>query len=124
MRGNVSLTGHDSAINFVDIVDLPSGISVFDVFETNKVYRLETDLAAAFTFPTDVDLSVQKCIQVYLRITGDVSISWGDSDKVAFVGDEIANMSIGNYRILAEYNPIMGKWIIGVIQDGPEGGVG
>ncbi len=90
----------------------------------NAVYKIKTNAALTLDFPTEVEEEKQNQIMIYLQIEENpVSISWGDDTLVAFVGAEIANISVGNYRIIAEYNPNMGKWVIGVVQDGPEGGV-
>ena len=90
----------------------------------NTVYRIKTNAALTFEFPEEVEKDKQNQIMIYLQIEENpVSISWGNETLVAFVGAEIANISVGTYRIIAEYNPNMEKWVIGVVQDGPEGGV-
>ena len=56
-------------------------------------------------------------ILVYFKTALDNAVVWGSNVK--FTDDEIPTIEAGvYYRIVAEYNPIMSKWVVGIINDG------
>ena len=88
--------------------------------ESNKIYRHTIIDNCSFVLPTVKDTSTINQILVYVEFLDKYAVSWTDAsgNKIAFVGDEIASIDAGYYRIIFEYNPVMGKWVAGVIQDG------
>lgn len=90
-------------------------------FTTNKIYKLEaTDNNLELTFEDVVENEKEQLNQIliYLKLTQETAIKW--LSQVYFVGDQIPSLAQGHYRIIAEFNPFLEKWVIGVIQDGPE----
>lgn len=125
---NTELVENELYITFADgntycagSVDIPNEetrvieTSVLSGLETNKIYKLTTENAQIVGLPS-VDATCQNQILVYLQTTGQISIIWGDD--IAFVDDVIPTIGIGCYRIIFEYNSVLGKWVVGVIQDG------
>ena len=98
---------------------------------TNTIYTHEvssSDKSIVYNFNSPDNTSIQNQILIYLKTNAATSVTW--NGNIAFVGDSIANIAIGTYRIIAEWNPVYvnsdntkGAWIIGVIQDGAEGGI-
>ena len=90
-------------------------------FTTNKIYKLEaTDNNLELTFEDVAENEKEQLNQIliYLKLTQETAIEW--RNQVVFVGDQIPSLATGYYRIIAEFNPFLEKWVIGVIQDGPE----
>ena len=95
------------------------------VLRANKIYSIE--LAGdggqhySFIFKEPENYNVTNQTLIYLDNTnyGDtVSFSWlnEEGESVAFVNGKIPTIGYGYYRILAEYNPVIG-WTIGVVED-------
>ncbi len=89
--------------------------SFLNSLETNKIYNLTTESAQIVGLPS-VDAAHHNQILVYLQTTAQISVIWGND--IAFVNDEIPTIGIGCYRIIFEFNPLLDKWVVGVIQDG------
>lgn len=89
-------------------------ITSMESLETNKVYMLTAETTQTVKLPS-VDASIQNQILVYFKCTQPISVVWGGC---AFVNKEISTIDAGCYRIIFEYNPLMNKWVVGVIQDG------
>ena len=87
---------------------------------SNKIYHYTVVEDCTFTLPTVTDTNTINQILVYADVYDTFAISWVDEsgNKIAFVGDEIASIDAGYYRIIFEYNPLLGKWVAGVIKDG------
>ena len=90
-------------------------IDILGSLESNKVYRITTAAAQIVGLPA-VDSNIQNQILIYLNATAAIQIFWGEN--VVFVNDEIPTIGVGHYRIIFEFNPILAKWVVGVIQDG------
>ena len=112
MVGNISIKQKDHITSTVQNVE---SIDVLNTLESNKVYQITTDSAQTVWLP-DVDSNIQNQILIYLNATAAIEIVWGED--VVFVNDEIPTIGVGHYRIIFEFNPILAKWVVGVIQDG------
>ena len=124
-------------IKIEDSEEVDNAIKIYSIsatsanLNTNTIYSHElsaSDTTVEYTFATPSNTSIQNQILIYLKTNAATSVVW--NGNVAFVGNSIANISIGAYRIIAEWNPAYvnsdgtkGAWIIGVIQDGAEGGI-
>ena len=84
--------------------------------EVNKVFSIIVQSTLTVEPPIPQDTTIQNQILVYLQTTSVNSVYW--SSNIVFVNDEIPNVGIGNYRLILEYNPILTKWVAGIIQDG------
>lgn len=70
-----------------------------------------------FNFAAPSNTSYTNEILVYFKTALDNAVVWGSNVK--FTDDEIPTIEAGvYYRIVAEYNPIMSKWVVGIINDG------
>lgn len=70
-----------------------------------------------FNFGTPSNTGYTNEILVYFKTALDNAVVWGSNVK--FTDDEIPTIEAGvYYRIVAEYNPIMSKWVVGIINDG------
>lgn len=70
-----------------------------------------------FNFGTPSNTGYTNEILVYFKTALDNAVVWGSNVK--FTDDEIPTIEAGAYyRIVAEYNPIMSKWVVGIINDG------
>ena len=70
-----------------------------------------------FNFGTPSNTGYTNEILVYFKTALDNAVVWGSNVK--FTDDEIPTIETGvYYRIVAEYNPIMSKWVVGIINDG------
>lgn len=105
--GNVAIENSVGPIYTVDTMN---------TLKTNKIYQITTSLAQIVAFDMDVDTTTHNQILIYLKLEQPVGIYW--DENIVFVDGEEPNMSVGAYRIIAEFNPVIGKWVVGVIQDG------
>lgn len=70
-----------------------------------------------FEFGNPVSTYYTNEILIYFTTELDNAIVWGSDVK--FTYDEVPTIEANTYyRIIAEYNPVMKKWVIGVIDDG------
>lgn len=70
-----------------------------------------------FNFAAPSNTGYTNEILVYFKTALDNAVVWGSNVK--FTDDEIPTIEAGvYYRIVAEYNPIMSKWVVGIINDG------
>lgn len=70
-----------------------------------------------FNFGTPSNTGYTNEMLVYFKTALDNAVVWGSNVK--FTDDEIPTIEAGvYYRIVAEYNPIMSKWVVGIINDG------
>ena len=70
-----------------------------------------------FNFGAPSNTGYTNEILVYFKTALDNAVVWGSNVK--FTDDEIPTIEAGvYYRIVAEYNPIMSKWVVGIINDG------
>lgn len=92
-------------------------ITTMNTLEANKIYSITVSSAQVVEFQQDIDASKHNQILIYLKTEAVVGLYWGE--RVAFVdGADAPDIGVGTYRIIAEYNPVLGKWVVGVIQDG------
>lgn len=106
--GNVETSTSESAIENTEFMN---------VLETNKIYSIKTSAAQIVAFQSNIDASKHNQILIYLKTEAVVGIYWGEN--ITFVdGVEAPDIGVGTYRIIAEFNPVLGKWVVGVIQDG------
>ena len=107
----------------------------------NNVYKLDFtgDYIGAnlwFCEPENKDIVNQALIYINNTLRGEsVVLSWGrykttypsdnqeDRGTIEFINGEIPTIGMANYRVVAEFNPFIDNWVVGVIQDGAEGGV-
>lgn len=83
---------------------------------SNNVYKATTGASMTFPVPTITDSEKHNQALVYLETTETVDITWADG--ILFVGGKVPTIGTGQYRIIFEYNPNAGAWVVGVIQDG------
>lgn len=68
-----------------------------------------------FDTPTSTNYTNEICIYFHSELEN--AVVWGSNVK--FINDEIPTITANTYyRIIAEYNPLMNKWVIGTINDG------
>lgn len=89
----------------------------------NKVYKVVADGDFDFLFPTEseiTDNTITNQVLIYFEMKNNAAIVWTttDDEEVLFVNGSIPDMAIGYYRVVAEFNPCIGKWVVGVIRDG------
>ena len=81
-----------------------------------KINHTNTE-TVEFSFSSSLTSSYTNEILIYFKSSLDSAIVWGSGVK--FVNDEVPEILADTYyRIVAEYNPLMSKWVIGVICDG------
>lgn len=81
-----------------------------------KINHTNTE-TVEFSFGSPENKAYTNEILIYFKSSLDSAIVWGSGVK--FVNDEIPEILADTYyRIVAEYNPLMSKWVIGVICDG------
>ena len=91
--------------------------------ETNRIYKTVIATDFEFVFPSVSEISdkdVTNQILVYVDVMAETAVSWltADGAEVVFVNGTVPDMTIGYHRVIAEFNPLSEKWVIGVIQDG------
>ena len=91
---------------------------------TNKVYKNNANVdGSGIDIPvpvgennTAIDTSVHNQVLMYLKTTTLEAVTWAEGLK--FVNNKIPTIGIGCYRVIFEYNPNLGAWVVGVIEDG------
>ncbi len=104
------------------ITEIESGIGFIEFFE-NNVYSMELWEDTELLFPDKADIknpSIQNQILIYLSVTDSLWITWTtpSGEDVLFVNGEIPDITSGYYRIVAEFNPLAGAWVVGRLRDG------
>ena len=83
--------------------------------ETNRVYSMSTSAAQVVDVPIPSQ-GEQNQIMVYLNVEEEVEIVW--DENIVFVDGVVPDVGVGCHRIIFEYNPILAKWVVGVLHDG------
>ena len=89
--------------------------------QTNRVYKTVAAEDFDFYFPSAERLeAITNQIMIYFKVTEDIVVSWLEENggEVLFTDGNVPDMSQGCYRVIAEFNPVAEKWVVGVIRDG------
>ena len=65
---------------------------------------------------TDSDCWILIYCHAPLRVTGAVSIDWGNADELLFEGGKIPEIRMGDFDVVCTYSRAAGKWQIGAVQ--------
>ena len=103
-------------------IDTPAASDIYTLTE-NRIYKITVLSDVAFVFPSIeniYDISIQNQIILYLYFPEEVSVSWEceNGESLMFTNSEIPDITAGYFRVIAELNPICGKWTVGVVKDG------
>ncbi len=118
------IPSHSITEKQLEITSITESTETKFYLEANKVY---TNIAVTdfdFYFPSYAsipDMSITNQILVYFEVLeNDLIISWqtDDGEEVLFTDGIVPDMQAGFYRVIAEWNPKAGKWVVGVIKDG------
>jgi len=93
------------------------------ILSENKVYKTFAATDFNFCFPgieEIADKTITNQILVYFEVMDEVYVGWSTTDdsQLLFVNGSIPDLSMGFYRVVAEFNPCAEKWVVGVIKDG------
>lgn len=83
--------------------------------------------AISLVLPTPDDTSSDNWILIYcnapVRLSGYVSIDWGDASELLFADGVVPEITKGDFDIICTYSPSAAKWQIGVVQYATVGGM-
>lgn len=103
-------------------IESPDTAEIYTLTE-NRIYKITSVSSVAFVFPSFeniFDKTIQNQIIIYLYFPEEVSVSWEceNGEPLMFTGGEIPDITAGYFRVIAEFNPICKKWVIGAVKDG------
>ena len=96
--------------------DLMQVQSFSQINQSNKIYSVFVSDLQIFEPPQPIE-GKQNQILIYLKLNDGGSVNW-DSNSVVSLSGDFGILESGYYRVIAEYNPTMGKWVIGTLKDG------